>query len=215
MAATRTIGNRIAPPRFILFLALLIGGLAAGLTRLPPAAALLTAFDLAAAIFLLSCLPLFNDKPEEMRRAARENDANRIVLLIVSVILSLVILVTVASELAVIKQEPTWKAALVIATLALAWGFANMVYALHYAHLFYSGTDGGEDLAGLDFPGQRQEPDYSDFVYFSFTLGIALQTSDVCITSPHIRRIVIGHCIAAFIYNLGVLALAVNVLGEG
>ena len=213
MPSARTIGNRLAPPRFLLFLALLIGGFAAGVTQLPPVAALLMAFDLAAAAFLLSCLPLFNDKPDAMRKAARENDANRIVLLIVSVILSLVILVTVVSELAAIKQAPAWKAALVVATLALAWTFANLVYALHYAHLFYSGTDGGEDLAGLDFPGQRPEPDYADFVYFSFTLGIALQTSDVCVTSPHIRRIVTGHCVAAFIYNLGVLALAVNVIG--
>jgi uncharacterized membrane protein len=82
---------------------------------------------------------------------------------------------------------------------------------LHYAHLYYSDEAGG-DHAGLDFPGKRREPDYWDFVYFSYTLGIALQTSDVCITSTRIRRLVVLHCIGAFIYNLGVLALAVNVL---
>jgi uncharacterized membrane protein len=99
-----------------------------------------------------------------------------------------------------------------VATLVLAWAFANAVYTLHYAHLYYTADDGGEDMAGLDFPGGRKEPDYADFTYFAFTLGIALQTSDVCITSPGIRRTVTIHCIAAFVYNLGVLALAVNIL---
>ena len=70
----------------------------------------------------------------------------------------------------------------------------TLVYALHYAHLFYTSDDGGKDLAGLIFPGDRSEPDYADFVYFCFTLGVALQTSDVAITSPRIRRVVIGHC---------------------
>ena len=102
---------------------------------------------------------------------------------------------------------------LVIATLSLAWTFANMVYALHYAHLYYSGKDGGKDQAGLDFPGDRAEPDYWDFVYFSFTLGVALQTSDVCITSTGIRRVVTLHSVAAFVFNLGILAFTINVLG--
>jgi uncharacterized membrane protein len=102
---------------------------------------------------------------------------------------------------------------MIVATLALAWTFGNMVYALHYAHLYYSHDDGGKDLAGLVFPGDRSEPDYSDFVYFSFTIGVALQTSDVAINSPGIRRVAIGQSIAAFVYNLVVLALAVSVLG--
>lgn len=65
---------------------------------------------------------------------------------------------------------------------------------------------------GSIFPGDR-EPDYADFCHFAFTLGVALQTADVCITSPHIRRVVTVHCVAAFFFNLGVLALTVNVLG--
>jgi uncharacterized membrane protein len=101
---------------------------------------------------------------------------------------------------------------LVIATLVLGWTFANLVYALHYAHLYYSERQGGKDHGGLEFPGKHTEPGYWDFLYFSFTLGVALQTSDVGITSPGIRRLVTVHCIAAFIYNLVVLALAVNVL---
>ena len=55
----------------------------------------------------------------------------------------------------------------------------------------------------------------ADFVYFAFTLGVAVQTSDVVVTSPHIRKVVTAHCVAGFFFNLGVLALTINVLGSG
>jgi len=96
----------------------------------------------------------------------------------------------------------------VVATLALAWLFSNSVYALHYAHLFYrSGSKGG-----LEFKGEAV-PDYGDFVYFAFTLGMTFQTSDVTITSRAMRRAVVLHCLAAFLFNLGVIAFTINVLG--
>ena len=215
MAGKRRIGNRIAPPRFILFFVLLAGGIAGFLGAGPEAGkAAMAGFGLAVLAFLLSCIPLFRDEAEAMRRAARDNDANRPVLLILTAILSMVILVAVAGELAGERQLTTLDTLLVITTLALAWTFANMVYALHYAHLYYSGKDGGKDQAGLDFPGNRPEPDYWDFVYFSFTLGVALQTSDVCISSTGIRRVVTLHCVAAFVFNLGVLAMAINILAS-
>lgn len=215
MASAKNIGNRIAPPRFILFLALLIVATAAAATALPVDSAAMIGFDVAALAFLISCVPLFNDEAAAMRKAARVNDANRFVLLILTLILSLVILAAVAGKLGGSDAPEAWEKTLVIATLALAWTFANSVYALHYADLFYSSDDGGKDRAGLDFPGERPEPDYADFVYFSFTLGVALQTSDVCVTSPGIRRIVTLHCVAAFIFNLGVLATAINILSGG
>jgi len=214
MAATRTIGNRLAPPRFIMFFAVLIVGGILARTILPPAHATMIAFDAAAGLFLLLSLTLLRHEADAMRQAARENDANRVVLLILTVVLTLVILITVAGELAGEEHPAPAEKLLVAATLMLAWTFANTVYAFHYAHLYYTGGDGGGDLGGLDFPGDRPEPDYADFFYFSFTLGIALQTSDVCIHSPRIRGIVIGHCVAAFIYNLGVLALAINILAS-
>jgi uncharacterized membrane protein len=212
MAATRTIGNRLAPPRFILFFALMFAGVGISLNFLPRAEAVMIGFDIAAATFLLSCIPLFGHEASAMRKAAGENDANRVVLLVLTLILSLVILVTVGGELVGASHPTAAEKMLVVATLLLSWTGANMVYALHYAHLFYSSGRGGKDHAGLDFPGDRPEPDYADFVYFAFTLGIALQTSDVAVTSPAIRRIVLLHCLEAFIFNMGVLALAISAL---
>ena len=212
MAREKSIGNMIAPLRFLLFLALLVAGIGLGSAMLPRARAVMAGFDLAAGLFLLACIPLFSREAEHMRQAARDNDANRVILLVLTVILSMVILVTVAGELIGPHHPSPGEKLLIVATLVLAWTFANMVYALHYAHLFYTSDDDGKDLAGLIFPGDQREPDYSDFVYFSFTIGVALQTSDVAITSPAIRRLVIGQSIAAFVYNLVVLALAVSVL---
>ena len=212
MARKRSTASRIPPRRFVLFFVLLVAAVPAAAVFLKLPEAVMVGFDLAAIAFLASCARLFNDEAGKMRKAARDNDANWVILLALTIILSLVVLVTVAGKLT--AEEPLTIAgkALVVATLALAWAFANAVYTLHYAHLYYTADDGGKDLAGLDFPGGRKEPDYADFTYFAFTLGIALQTSDVCITSPGIRRTVTVHCIAAFVYNLGVLALAVNIL---
>jgi len=212
MAAKPTIGNKVAPPSFILFFCLLIAGTAGAWQFLGPASAIMAGFDLAAIGFVLSLVRLLGHEAEQMRQSSRQNDANRATLLIVALVLSFVILVAVTGELTGDKHLSTMETVIVIATLSLAWTFANLVYALHYAHLYYSGIDGGRDHAGLDFPGKHPEPDYWDFIYFSFTLGVALQTSDVCITSSGIRRVVTVHCIGAFIYNLVVLALAVNVL---
>jgi uncharacterized membrane protein len=98
--------------------------------------------------------------------------------------------------------------------LVLTWLFSNIVYALHYAHLFYlDGADGG-DAGGIDFPGCTT-PDYWDFLYFSLTLGMTFQTSDVTISSRAVRRVVLGHSLAAFVFNLGIIAFTINVIGGG
>jgi len=205
------IGNRIAPPRFLLF----AGALAAGLVITPLWTdwrhAVLIAFSAAAAIFLASATTLLRHDADTMRASAARNDANRAVLLLVTVLLALVVLVTIASVLAD-RGTPTRSAiALIIATLILAWTFANTVFALHYAHLHYLPGKGG-DLGGLDFPGTK-EPDYADFLYFSITLGMTFQTSDVTISGRHMRRVALLQSVAAFVFNIGILAFTINALG--
>lgn len=172
----------------------------------------MAAFDSAAALFLLSIVPLLDSKASEMRQDAMNNDANRVLLLAISIVVTLVILVAVASEMPSMKSPVT--IALVVVTLVLSWLFSNMVWALHYANLFYTGDDGGKDRGGLTFP-ECAEPNYWDFVYFSFTLGMTFQTSDVEITRPAMRAHVTAHCLAAFIFNIDVLAFSINVLGAG
>ena len=207
------IGSRVAPPRFALFALLFVVGLAAFIPAFGPGRGTMVAFDVAATVFLLTVATLFRDAdPVRMRQAARDNDANRALLLAITGATMIVILVAVAGELK--GKSDTLAIVLVIATLVLAWAFTNMVYALHYAHLFYSADAAGKDAGGLEFSACDQ-PDYWDFLYFSATLGMTFQTSDVSITARSIRRVVVGHSLAAFVFNLGVLAFTINVLGGG
>src|SRR5262249_15856303 len=104
--------------------------------------------------------------------------------------------------------------ALVLVTLALSWLFSNLVFALHYAHLYYTRGESGGDSGGIEFPGTR-EPDYWDFFYFSSSLGTTLQVSDINILSRRILRTAMFHCLGAFIFNLGVIAFSINVLSGG
>jgi uncharacterized membrane protein len=215
MAKARTLGNRIAPIRFVIFFVMLGGTIAAATLIAPWWRSVMCGFDVSALTFVLGCIPLYNNSPSQMRKAAEANDANRAILLFLAFALTAVILVAVGSEMASSKQSGVFDIALTITTLLVAWFFGNTVYALHYAHLFYTADDGGKDRAGIVFPsesGKDRTPVFSDFVYFSFTVGSALATSDANITSPHIRKVVTAHTIAAFIYNVGVFALTVNML---
>ncbi|WP_136162374.1 DUF1345 domain-containing protein [Sphingomonas flavalba] len=209
------IGSTIAPPRFIAFLLVLAAAVGLAIDHMPPGHALMAGFDIAAVLFLLSLAPLLgNRSADRMREAARHNDANRALLLIVTSVVIAAILVAVGVELRSAKQPDTAATALIIGTLALAWLFSNMVYALHYAHLYYLGdSDDGGDQGGLAVPG-TDEPVYWDFIYFSFTLGMTFQTSDVDMPGRHMRRVAIFHCLAAFVFNIGVLAFTINVLGS-
>jgi len=212
--APRGMGNRIAPARFVLFVVLAIVGVYAGITFFGWRHGTMVGFDLAALVFLLSCVPLLNDRSDEMRELARRNDANRAMLLVISVAVSLAVLVAVAAELSQKGALKPLSILLVVATLALAWIFSNTIYALHYAHMFYVSHHTGKDCGGLEFPGSP-EPDYWDFVYYAFCLGMAFQTSDVSVTDGRFRRVTTGHCLAAFVFNLGVIAFTINVLGGG
>lgn len=205
---------KLASARFVMFGAVFVAGTVAALVLWRPLYGLMAAFDVAALLFLASCAPLLNDQVDEMRRHAKLNDANRAVMLGITVTVTTVILVAVG---AVITQSDSVSGAgimLIMATLVLAWLFANVVYALHYANLYYSpGKGRPRDSRGITFPG-TPEPDYWDFLYFAFTLGMTFQTSDIEITSRVIRRVAIGQCLAAFVFNLGVLAFTINALGS-
>jgi uncharacterized membrane protein len=90
-----------------------------------------------------------------------------------------------------------------------SWCLTHTVYTLRYAHLYYRDDATGE--GGLTFPGEDC-PNYFDFAYFAFTVGMCFQVSDVVICSAAIRRAVLGHSLLSFAYNTAILALALNLL---
>ncbi|KTE20323.1 MULTISPECIES: DUF1345 domain-containing protein [unclassified Sphingopyxis] len=210
--AKLAVGRHIAPVRFLLFAAV-FAGVAGALAALGDGSrtALLMGFDAGALVFLAASLTLLRSDAEQMRGRAVDNDANRAGLLAISVLLSLVVLFAVGTLIASPEKLDRGDIVLIVATLLLAWLFANMVFTLHYAHLYYL-QEGGRDRGGLEVPGVK-EPGYWDFLYFSFTLGMTFQTSDVTISGAHMRRVALGHCMAAFVFNMGILAFTVNALG--
>jgi uncharacterized membrane protein len=103
---------------------------------------------------------------------------------------------------------------LTILGLLLSWLMIHTLFGFHYAHRYYSATDdGGRDGPGLDFPGDN-DPDYLDFAYYSFVVGMTSQVSDVRIVSRSMRRLTLIHGILSFVFNIGVLAMSINVIGN-
>ncbi|MBO9713069.1 DUF1345 domain-containing protein [Sphingomonas sp.] len=208
------IGNWIAPPRFIAFVFVTAAATWIAIPLLGLRYGVMAGFDIGALFFFAIATPLFTHKSERMRISACQNDANRVMLLAITGGVMLVILAAIASELMShprpggLDLRP-----LIVGTLAIAWIFSNFIYALHYAHLFYSEGEEGADMGGVKFP-DTDEPDYWDFVYFSFCLGMTFQTSDVSIMDGRTRRVVTLHCLEAFVFNLGVIAFTINVLGS-
>jgi len=100
-----------------------------------------------------------------------------------------------------------------VLTIFLSWTTLHVIYAVHYAHIYYDPAEhtGMKQRGGLEFPGTK-EPDYWDFVYFSFVIGMTCQVSDVQITARHLRHLATAHGIISFFYNTVVVALAVNVV---
>jgi uncharacterized membrane protein len=213
MAKPGTIGNKIAPPRFLAFIAVLIVGVPLGHQLLGNwALGAMAGFDVASVVFLFSCIPLLGTREARViRDHAQANDANRVGLLVITGIVVSILLIAISAEAIGHNPQPVTKG-LIILTLALAWLFANTVYAFHYAHMVYMHPDVG--CVGLEFP-RTTHPVYWDFVYFAFTCGMAFATSDVTVTESHMRKIVTIHCLAAFAFNIGVLAFTINVLGSG
>jgi uncharacterized membrane protein len=104
-----------------------------------------------------------------------------------------------------------WLSVLAGATVLLSWLLAHSVFAVHYAHGYY------KDLLekrqrGLDFPGENDDPDYWDFLYFSFVVGMTAQVSDVQVMTRGWRRLVLAHGILSFLFNTVILALSINLL---
>mgnify|MGYP003584151909 CR=1 FL=1 len=102
---------------------------------------------------------------------------------------------------------------IIITAILMSWSLVHTVFTFHYANMFYDGDkqDNSKHLGGLDFPNENH-PDYIDFAYFSFVIGMTFQVSDVQITSRAIRRTTLFHSLLAFGLNTFVVALTINIV---
>lgn len=101
--------------------------------------------------------------------------------------------------------------AFVIVTLVLSWLITQVMFAYRYAHEYYSYDLGGAEIdRGIEFP-HDDRPDYLDFVYFSFVLGMTFQVSDCNVMSKKLRRLATLQGLIGFLFNTVILALSVNI----
>jgi len=100
---------------------------------------------------------------------------------------------------------------LALATVAGSWLLQPVEFALAYARRYQCGDNSPH---GLEFPGSGEPPDYMDFLYFAITLAATSQTSDVVVSSPRMRRLVLLQALLSFVFNTGLLALSINILAS-
>lgn len=195
-----------ARPRFFISLALGLVSLFLLPASLRATTRLLLGWDIALVFYLtLAYTTIFLGKQTDMRRVAARQDDGRFLVLAMTAIAAFASLAAIVFELGAPHHGPM-QSSLAVATILLSWIAIHTTFALHYAHEYYRGASTG----GLAFPGD-EDPDYWDFVYFSFVIGMTAQVSDVGITDRIIRRTATAHGITSFLFNTALLALMVNI----
>jgi uncharacterized membrane protein len=99
--------------------------------------------------------------------------------------------------------------AIAVFTVFLSWFTVHTLFALRYAHLYYT-----EPVGGIDFGGAQDLPDYMDFVYVAFTVGMTFQVSDTNIAARSIRRAIVRHSMLSYLFGTVVVGVAINVVGN-
>jgi uncharacterized membrane protein len=145
-----------------------------------------------------------------IKRQAAAQDEGAVALLALTVAAAAASLGAIFAEFAAVDRTNPYYGfyvALAIATVVLSWAFIHTIFALHYAHEFYGEHNRAN---GLKFPN-NDTPDYWDFMYFAFVIGMTFQVSDVAITNKWIRRTAVIHGALSFFFTTAIVALTVNI----
>ena len=157
--------------------------------------------------------------PIEVHKIAKSQDASGTLIFIFVIIAALASLFAVVllfqSSKSLTGPQVIWHVIFSITSVVCAWWLVHTIFTFRYAHLFYEGLEiiknKKEFDGGLLFP-KENEPDYLDFTYFSFVLGMTFQVSDVEISSRKIRRLAWVHGIISFLFNTVIVALSINII---
>lgn len=181
---------------------------------------LLVAWNAGACLFLVLTARMFalSTSAKLLKRARLEDEGAWVVLVLV-IVAAVASLVAIVAELAGVKgmasDVKVAHVALVGLTVLSSWAFTHTMFAMHYAHNYYLGSAGKGGNGGLLFPSAAgsppDEPDYLDFLYFSFVIGTSAQTADVSFTGKQMRRLGTVHCVLSFVFNTSILALCINI----
>ena len=161
-------------------------------------------------------ITFFKTSAQQIRAQAKVQDENRVV------IFSIVLIATLAGLIAVIiliitkaenKDGSAFKIPIAVAGMFLSWLLIHTTFTLRYAHIFYGNHREKPEInaGGLEFP-KEDKPDYLDFAYFSFNVGMTFQVSDVVVTSKRLRKLVLLHSLISFIFATIMIALTINLI---
>jgi uncharacterized membrane protein len=171
---------------------------------------LLIGWDIGAVFYLATAIALVQDFDlKRVQLRAEQYDEGGLLVLVLTVVAAVASLAAIVIELGATRAAVNDRLALLLAagTALLSWALIHTIFAFHYAHRFYRGP--GTRGSGLSFP-QSEHPNYWDFVYFSFVIGMTFQVSDVQVTTTQLRRVVAAHGIVSFFFSVAILALTVN-----
>jgi uncharacterized membrane protein len=205
---------RLLKARWRLFLSALVGLLV--IIALPGDWRLVTrmliGWDVGVGLYILLCAWMFSrcDR-DHIRRQSVLQDEGRYAIPVLTVIAALASLAAILIELRTATGSATHEPlilALAGITILFSWSFIHTIFALHYAHEYYTERRGLGH--GLEFPG-GEKPGYWDFVYFSLVIGMTSQVSDVAVNSSTIRQTVAAHGFVSFVFNVALLALTINI----
>ena len=173
----------------------------------------LIGWDMAAAVFVAWVwLSVRSFTPDQTKELATREDDSRTGAELLLVAASLASLLGVGFALAKAKDssgfEHTILTAIALLTVFLSWMTVNINYAFRYAHEFYA-----PPLGGVDFKS-KEPPDYQDFAYVAFTVGMTFQVSDTDIQRQVVRRTVLRHALLSYLFGAVILAVTINVVAN-
>lgn len=149
---------------------------------------------------------------ESVKKIAHDEDESAFAVLVILSVCCAVSLLAIIYELANMQgltaNGRLLKYLFTSATVFGSWCLLGIVFTFHYALLFYTSP---KLQRGLRFPENDESPNYWDFLYFSFTIAVALQTSDIVVVSRQMRKTVLVHSILSFFFNAAILGFSINI----
>ncbi len=207
--------TRLMISLFVAFLTLMVSG------RTPPSIQFILVWcSFAFTGLVLFWITILTAKVSEVKEIAKKQDSSRTFVFFFVHFASLISLFAVVVLLKILPDKKVagywYHIGFSIISVVLSWALIHTVFTFRYAHLYYTCHKDEigikkEFPGGLQFPGER-EPDYLDFAYFSFVIGMTFQVSDVTISSRQIRHLSLFHGLISFVFNTVILALSVGII---
>jgi uncharacterized membrane protein len=175
------------------------------------------AWDTFGLAYIVSSLFIFSrlDHHDIRKLCAKEDVSSWVLfgLVVTACLTGLLIVLSLLRETGEWAIPPFWSSLACITAIVVSWAMVHTSFTFRYAHLFYGDENKhfSQHAHGLIFP-EELHPDYFDFAYFSFVIGMTFQVSDVVITAKGVRRLVLIHSLIAFIFNTVIIALTISQL---